>query len=85
MDYLVKLLESLILAVNSSQDGLSHSLINKGAVDSLKDAGVFQALQENYPSVLGALSCIVFHSWPPLDIIEKLELMARFLKTQPET
>ena len=84
MDYLVKLLESLIL-VNSSQDGPSHSLIKKGAVDSLKDAGVFRALQENYPSVLGALSCIMFHSWPPLDINEKLESMARFLKTQPET
>ena len=83
MDYLVKLLKSLIL-VNSSQDKPSHSLIKKSAVDSLKDAGVFQALQENYPSVLGALSCIVFHSWPPLDINEKLESLARFLKTQPE-
>ena len=51
LDYLVKLLECLIL-VNLKQDGPSHSLIRKGAVDSLKDAGVFQALQENYPSVL---------------------------------
>ena len=51
LHYLVKLLEILVL-FNPKQDKPNNPLIRKGTVDSLKDAGVFQALQENYPSVL---------------------------------
>ena len=60
MHYLVRLLEILIL-VNPKPDEPSLSVIvEKSVVDSLKEAGVFQALQEKILICRGASSCIVY-------------------------